>query len=81
MSTYNIDGIKHDIDGLEKKYIEQADNVQTTVDDPNRNESDLYQDILMFTEALEQKNTGSRVMLGAMKQGFTIDESILQEIK
>jgi hypothetical protein len=35
----------------------------------------------MFTEALEQKNTGSRVMLGAMKQGFTIDESILQEIK
>jgi hypothetical protein len=81
MSTYNIDGIKRDIDGLEKKYIEQADNVQTTVDDPNRNESDLYQDILMFTEALEQKNTGSRIMLGAMKQGFTIDESILQEIK
>jgi hypothetical protein len=81
MSTYNIDGIKRDIDGLEKKYIEQADDVQTTVDDPNRNESDLYQDILMFTEALEQKNTGSRIMLGAMKQGFTIDESILQEIK
>jgi hypothetical protein len=81
MATYNIDGIKNGIDSLDKKHIEHAENVQTTVDDPSRNESDLYQDILMFTEALEQKNIGSRIMLGAMKQGFTIDESILQEIK
>jgi hypothetical protein len=81
MATYNIDGVKNGIDQLEKDYINKADDVQSAVDDPNRNESDLYQDILTFTEALEQKNVGSRIMLGAMKQGFTIDESILQEIK
>lgn len=81
MPSFNIDGIHHGLEASDKKIIDGAENVQLAVDDPNRNEQDLYSDILSFQEIFSKKELGKRIMLSAVKTGFTVDDAVLQEVK
>jgi hypothetical protein len=81
MPSYNIDGIDEGLHKLNNKVADQAENVQTTVDDPNRNEQDLYADILDFQNTFTQKELGQKLMLSAVKGNFTVDDIVLQEVK
>lgn len=81
MASYDIQGVDNELDKKKKKVIDVAENVQLTADDPMRNEQDLYADILEFQSIFTKKELGNRVMLAAVKNNFTVDDSILQEMK
>ena len=81
MPSYNIEGVDQGFDKVSNKVKDSAENVQSTVDDPSRNEQDLYADILEFQNIFTQKELGQKVMLSAVKGNFTIDDVILNEIK
>ncbi|MET0464164.1 MAG: hypothetical protein ABW007_13460 [Chitinophagaceae bacterium] len=81
MPSFNIGGVHDDLENRDKNIIDKAENVQITADDPNSNEQDLYADILEFQEVFSKKELGKRIMLSAVKTGFTVDDAILQEVK
>jgi len=81
MPSYNIEGIKQGFEKSHRDVEDNAENVQTTVDDPNRNEQDLYSDILDFQNIFTKKELGQKLMLSAVKGNFTIDDVVLQEVK
>jgi hypothetical protein len=81
MPSYDIHGIDKGFDAIQRKAFSQAEDIENTRDDPNRNEQDMFQDTMMFTNTLDQKNLGQRVMLAALKHSFTVDETIMQEVK
>lgn len=81
MPSYNIEGINQGFDAPSKEVKDNAENVQSTVDDPNRNEQDLYADILEFQNVFVKKELGQKIMLSAVKGSFTVDDIVLQEIK
>jgi hypothetical protein len=81
MASFNIADVKHGLEASERAVIDRAQEVQLSVDDPSRNEQDLYADILTFQGVFSQKELGKRIMLSAVKTGFTVDDAILQEVK
>lgn len=81
MPSYNIEGLKQGFEKSHKDIENNAENVQNTVDDPNRNEQDLYSDILDFQSIFTKKELGQKLMLSAVKGNFTVDDIILQELK
>jgi len=81
MPSYNIEGINQGFDKAHHDVTENAENVQSTVDDPSRNEQDLYNDILDFQNVFTKKELGQKLMLSAVKGNFTIDDVVLQEVK
>lgn len=81
MPSYNIEGIDQGLDKVSNKVKDSAEDVQSTVDDPSRNQQDLYADVLDFQNIFTQKELGQKVMLSAVKDNFTVDGVILNEIK
>lgn len=81
MPSYNIEGVNKGFDTSKRNVEDNAENVQSTVDDPNRNEQDLYSDILDFQNVFTKQELGKKIMLSAVKGNFTVDDVILQEVK
>lgn len=81
MPSYNIEGVNKGFDTSKRNVEDNAENVQSTVDDPNRNEQDLYSDILYFQNVFTKQELGKKIMLSAVKGNFTVDDVILQEVK
>jgi hypothetical protein len=81
MPSYNIEGIDGGLDKAHHQITDNAETVQSTVDNPDRNEQDLCSDILDFQSVFSKNELGKRLMLSAVKGNFTVDDVVLQEIK
>jgi len=81
MNAFDIQGSFDIVANNNQKLLKAAQSMQNTVDDPQADAQDMYQEVMAFNEAVQERNLSDKVMFVAAKNNFSVEQQVLQELK